>query len=61
MANDSRPGLTFCSALFLLLLALKLLGRIDWSWWWVLAPLWLGWLLLLAILAVAGMVYVFKA
>lgn len=32
--------LTFLSALALLFIALKLLGCIAWSWWWVLAPLW---------------------
>jgi hypothetical protein len=26
----------------LLLIALKLAGVIDWSWWWVLAPIWVG-------------------
>jgi hypothetical protein len=28
------------TALQLALIALKLAGIIDWSWWWVLAPLW---------------------
>ena len=27
--------------LTLLFLGLKLAGSIDWSWWWVLSPLWL--------------------
>lgn len=27
--------------LFLLFLGLKLTGYIDWSWWWVTAPLWI--------------------
>jgi len=22
--------------------AFKLMGMIDWSWWWVLSPLWIG-------------------
>lgn len=26
--------------LFLLFLGLKLTGYIDWSWWWITAPLW---------------------
>ena len=26
----------------LLFLALKLTGVIDWSWWWVTAPLWMA-------------------
>lgn len=35
--------------LFLIFLVLKLVGVIDWSWWWVTAPLWgtVGSLLLL--------------
>ena len=28
--------------LFLIFLVLKLTGSIDWSWWWVTAPLWIG-------------------
>jgi len=27
-------------ATFIVFLAMKLLGKIDWSWWWVTAPLW---------------------
>lgn len=32
----------FLSLLFLLFLGLKLTGFIDWSWWWVTSPLWIG-------------------
>lgn len=34
--------ITFPLALFLVFLVLKLTSVIDWSWWWVTAPLWLG-------------------
>lgn len=34
-------GQFFTSALLLLFIALKLTGFIDWSWWWVLSPLWI--------------------
>lgn len=34
--------ITFPMALLLLFVALKLMGHIHWSWWWVLSPLWLG-------------------
>ncbi len=34
--------ITFPAALFLMFLALKLTGQIDWSWWWVTCPLWAG-------------------
>lgn len=39
--NQSHSsGIGFCGALFLLFLGLKLGKVIDWSWWWVTAPLW---------------------
>lgn len=39
--------------LLVLFIALKLTHVIAWSWWWVLAPLWLG---PVAILAIFGLV-----
>lgn len=33
-------GMGFLDALFLVFLVLKLTKVIDWSWWWVTAPLW---------------------
>lgn len=35
-------GVSFAGLLFLLFLGLKLTNQIDWSWWWVTAPLWGG-------------------
>ncbi len=34
-------GLTFCGALALLFIGLKLTDHVDWSWLWVLSPLWI--------------------
>ena len=34
-------GIGICGMLFILFLALKLMGYITWSWWWVIAPLWI--------------------
>lgn len=31
----------FLELLFLLFLGLKLADKIDWSWWWVFAPIWI--------------------
>lgn len=36
-------GISFTGLLGILFIALKLTGFIDWSWIWVLAPLWIGW------------------
>lgn len=33
-------GIGLGGAVFLVFLVLKLTGHIDWSWWWVTAPLW---------------------
>lgn len=32
----------FIPLLTVLFVALKLTDHIDWSWWWVLSPLWIG-------------------
>lgn len=41
-SSSSAGGIGFLGALAILFIALKLLGYIDWSWWWVLAPIWGG-------------------
>lgn len=52
--NDSTRsgGISFFGALALLFIALKLMGYISWSWFWVLSPLWGGLALFLAVLVV---------
>jgi hypothetical protein len=39
--NNSHDSVGFCGALFLVFLVLKLTHIIDWSWWWITAPLWI--------------------
>ena len=34
-------GISFGTILFIVFLVLKLTETIDWSWWWVTAPLWM--------------------
>jgi hypothetical protein len=42
MSDDkSSSGIGFTSLLLLLFLGLKLGHVIDWSWWWVLSPIWI--------------------
>lgn len=35
-------GPNFFELLTLVFVVLKLLGKINWSWWWVLSPMWLS-------------------
>lgn len=46
-------GMSFCDALLILFIALKLLNIITWSWWWVLAPLWIPIAIVLVIIIIA--------
>lgn len=41
MANQSgNSGIGFIGLLQIAFIVLKLIGKIDWAWWWVLAPIW---------------------
>ena len=50
--SNSSNGLGFGTILFLVFLVLKLTNYIDWSWWWVTAPLWIP----IAIVGIVGIV-----
>lgn len=42
MANESSNGsISFPALLTTVFIVLKLIGKIPWSWWWVLSPLWI--------------------
>lgn len=40
MSAPQKEADYFVEGLALLFIGLKLLGKIDWSWWWVLSPIW---------------------
>lgn len=40
--------------LFIVFLVLKLTHNIDWSWWWVTSPLWIGFVIVLFFMFVFG-------
>jgi hypothetical protein len=54
MANNSSSssGVGFFGLMFLILMTLKLTGYIDWSWWWVTAPLWGGFAFILIVILI---------
>lgn len=62
--HTSSGGIGFLGALTILFIALKLLDKIDWSWWWVLSPLWISVSIFVTIMVVlvivAGIMEAFK-
>lgn len=55
MSNSTaNGGASTLGLLGIVFITLKLCGVIDWSWWWVTAPFWGPFALLLAFLAVAA-------
>jgi hypothetical protein len=48
--SSSSSGIGFFGLLTIVFIVLKLTGVITWSWWWVTAPLWGGFALLIIIL-----------
>ena len=51
--NNNRQTTTasigFLDLLAIVFIVMKLLGKITWSWWWVLAPIWIPVAVLIAI------------
>lgn len=45
--TSSSSGIGFGGVLAVLFIGLKLTDNIDWSWWWVLFPLWISFLVLI--------------
>ena len=50
--KTSSGGIGFFGLLTILFIALKLTNYVDWSWWWVLAPIWMPAALFIAIAVV---------
>lgn len=51
--NQGTAGIGFCQLLTILFIALKLNGTINWSWLWVLSPLWIPF----GVAVVCGIIY----
>ena len=52
--NNSSGGIGFAGLLTIVFIVLKLLGKIDWSWWWVLSPIWISIFLVVVIIIVSA-------
>lgn len=48
--NSSNTGIGFTGVLTIVFITLKLLKIIEWSWWWVLSPIWISTILAIVII-----------
>lgn len=51
----------FCGFFGLLFVGLRLGRLIDWSWWWVLSPFWIGPAIVVTILVLVATVRIFES
>ena len=55
-----ETGIGLSGILFVVFLILKLTGYIDWSWWWITAPLWIPFAIAMIFLVFILAVSVFR-
>jgi hypothetical protein len=51
--NKNSGGIGFTGLLTVLFIGLKLTNNINWSWWWVLSPLWIGFIIGVTLITIA--------
>jgi hypothetical protein len=51
-SSNTGGGMGLGTILFLIFLVLKLTNYINWSWWWVTAPLWITAILYIVIVTI---------
>lgn len=56
-SSSSSSGIGFNGMLTILFIGLKLAKVINWSWWWVLSPLWISTILAIVVL---GGIYLYS-
>ena len=54
-SNQSSGGIGFSGMLTTIFVVLKLIGVINWSWLWVLSPIWITIILVVIIILVASL------
>jgi hypothetical protein len=50
--GGNNYGIGFCGLLTIVFIVLKLIGYISWSWFWVLSPLWISWLIAIILIII---------
>lgn len=56
-SSNAGGGIGFAGLLTIVFIVLKLIGKITWSWVWVLSPLWISIALVVLIFIILGIAY----
>ena len=59
-SSSTSSGVGVFGLLGVAFVVLKLLGFIDWSWWWVTAPFWGGFAILIIVFGTIALVLVIR-
>lgn len=57
-SSSSSGGIGFVGLLTIVFITLKLTKVIDWSWWWVLSPIWITAAIILLFLIIGFIIFV---
>lgn len=60
-SSSASGGIGFVGLLTIVFITLKLTDVVDWSWWWILSPIWISVALLALTLAIAVVVTIAKS
>ncbi len=60
-SDSDKGGVSLGSVVTVVFVVLKLTHNIDWSWWWVLSPLWISFGLFVLIGAALGIAEVVRS
>jgi hypothetical protein len=55
MSESKTGGIGFFGLLTIVFITLKLTNYIDWSWWWVLSPLWIPFVIIVLVIVLLAM------
>ena len=55
---SNHSGIGFSGALTITFIVLKLTNVINWSWWWVLSPIWISFSLIIVLSIIIGILEV---
>ena len=59
--NTNYGGISFVGLLQITFVVLKLIDKIDWSWWWVLSPMWISSIIFILVFIMIILALIVKA